>query len=94
MSLIELDKLIQLLIDNPSLKVMINGHTDNVGNAADNLILSNNRAKAVVDYLVSKNIDVNRLSYRGLGESKPIAENNNEEGRAKNRRTEFTVIAL
>ena len=94
MSLIELEKLIQLLNDNPGIKVKINGHTDNTGNTADNLKLSNNRAKAVVDYLVSKGIDAKRLSYQGLGESKPVADNNTEDGRAKNRRTEFTITAL
>ena len=94
MSLIELEKLIQLLNDNPSIKVKINGHTDNSGNTADNLKLSNNRAKAVVEYLVNKGIDANRLSYQGLGESKPIADNSTEDGRAKNRRTEFTITTL
>ncbi|MGI8952323.1 MAG: OmpA family protein [Chitinophagaceae bacterium] len=93
-SLIELDKLIQLMNDNPSIKILISGHTDNIGNEADNSKLSTNRAKAVVDYLVSKGIDVKRLQYKGLGASKPIADNSTEEGRAKNRRTEFTVVAL
>lgn len=90
-SQVELDKLVQLLNDNPTLKVEISGHTDNVGSPADNLVLSNNRAKSVVNYLVSKGIAANRLSYKGYGETKPVADNNTEEGRALNRRTEMKV---
>lgn len=93
-SLIELDKLIQLMTDNPTMKILISGHTDNTGNDADNLKLSESRAKAVADYLISRGINANRLSWKGFGESKPIAPNDTEEGRAKNRRTEFTVISL
>jgi outer membrane protein OmpA-like peptidoglycan-associated protein/tetratricopeptide (TPR) repeat protein len=90
-SQVELDKLVQLLNDNPTLKVEISGHTDNVGTPADNLVLSNNRAKSVVNYLVSKGIAANRLSYKGYGETKPVADNKTEEGRALNRRTEMKV---
>ncbi len=79
--------------DNPTVKVQIEGHTDNVGNAADNMKLSENRAKAVVNYLVSKNISITRLTAKGFGATKPIAENNTEEGRAQNRRTELKVVA-
>lgn len=88
----ELDKLVQLLTDNPSLKIEISGHTDNVGKPSDNLVLSNNRAKAVVNYLISKKISPQRLTAKGYGESKPIAENTTEEGRAQNRRTEMKVL--
>lgn len=91
---IELDKLVQVLNENPSIKLEISGHTDNVGKQEDNLVLSSNRAKAIVNYLSSKNIDAKRLSYKGYGSSKPIAENTSEEGRTKNRRTEFTVTDL
>lgn len=91
-SLIEINRLLQLLNENPTLKVQINGHTDNVGKPADNLKLSTNRAKAVVDYLVSKGIDAGRLAYKGFGETKPIADNKTEAGRAQNRRTEFVII--
>lgn len=90
-SLIEINRLLQLLIDNATLKVQINGHTDNVGKPADNLKLSELRAKAVVDYLVSKGIDIKRLTFKGLGETKPIADNTTEAGRALNRRTEFVI---
>ena len=89
----ELDILVRLLNENPTLKIQIGGHTDNVGKPADNLALSNNRAKAVVRYLVSKNIAAQRLLAKGLGETQPIDDNKTEEGRAKNRRTEVKVIS-
>ncbi|MFZ1330322.1 MAG: OmpA family protein [Chitinophagaceae bacterium] len=89
----ELDKLIQLLLDNPSLKIEISGYTDNVGKPADNLLLSNNRAKAVVNYLVSKNISPQRLTAKGYGETKPLADNKTEDGRALNRRTQMKVVS-
>ncbi len=93
-SLIELDKLYQTLIDNPNLKVEIYGHTDNIGKASDNLVLSTNRAKSVVAYLIQKGISSKRLSYKGFGITKPIADNTTEAGRAKNRRTEFLIVGL
>jgi outer membrane protein OmpA-like peptidoglycan-associated protein/tetratricopeptide (TPR) repeat protein len=89
----ELDKLVQLLNDNPSVKIQIGGHTDNVGKPADNLALSNNRAKAVVNFLAAKNIAPQRLTAKGFGETQPIADNKTEEGRALNRRTEIKVIS-
>jgi outer membrane protein OmpA-like peptidoglycan-associated protein len=92
-SLAELDKIVQLMIDNPTVKIQITGHTDNVGKAADNLTLSNNRAKKVVSYLVSKRIAPQRLSFKGFGQIQPVADNKTEVGRAKNRRTEMKVIA-
>ena len=88
----ELDKIVQLLNDNPTVRVQIAGHTDNVGKPSENLSLSNNRAKAVVTYLISKGIQPQRLSAKGFGETKPVADNKTEEGRAKNRRTEMTVV--
>jgi outer membrane protein OmpA-like peptidoglycan-associated protein/tetratricopeptide (TPR) repeat protein len=92
-SLAELDKVVQLLRDNPTVKIQISGHTDNVGKAADNLKLSDNRSKSVVAYLVSKGIAATRLSAKGFGATKPVAGNETEEGRAQNRRTELTVTA-
>ena len=92
-SQVELDKLLQLLNENPLLKIEIGGHTDNVGKPADNLALSNERAKSVVNYLISKNIDPKRLTAKGFGETKPVADNNSEEGRALNRRTEMRVVS-
>lgn len=93
-SFIELDKLLQLLNENPSVKILISGHTDNTGTAAANLKLSEQRAKAVADYLITKGIDVKRISYKGFGATLPVAENGTEEGKAANRRTEFKVIGM
>ncbi|MFZ6052321.1 OmpA family protein [Halocola ammonii] len=91
-SKVELDKLIEFLKLNPELKIEISGHTDNVGSDESNNVLSQNRAQSVVDYLMKNGIDRDRLSAKGFGESKPIATNETEEGRAKNRRTEFEII--
>jgi outer membrane protein OmpA-like peptidoglycan-associated protein len=90
----ELEKVVQLMKDNPAIKVMIKGHTDNVGNASANLTLSNNRAKSVVAYLVSKGIVAARLSSKGYGASQPVATNDSEEGKARNRRTELVVTGI
>jgi outer membrane protein OmpA-like peptidoglycan-associated protein/tetratricopeptide (TPR) repeat protein len=92
-SQVELDKLVQLMKDNPTLAIQINGHTDNIGKPADNLVLSQNRAKAVVSYLTVKGIDPKRLSFKGWGDTQPIADNKSEAGRAQNRRTELKVIS-
>ncbi|MBL7699684.1 MAG: OmpA family protein [Chitinophagaceae bacterium] len=91
-SFAELDNIVKLLKENPTLKISINGHTDNIGKPADNLKLSNSRANAVVHYLVEKGIAANRLSSKGWGETQPVAANDNEEGKAKNRRTEMKVV--
>lgn len=92
-SQVELDKVVQLMQDNPTVKIQIEGYTDNVGSAMDNMKLSENRAKAVVNYLVSKNISSARLTAKGFGATKPIADNSTEEGRAQNRRTELKIVA-
>lgn len=89
----ELDNLVTLLNENPGIKIEISGHTDNVGKPADNLLLSNNRAKAVVNYLNSKKINATRLVAKGYGETKPIADNKTEAGRLQNRRTEMRVLS-
>ncbi len=91
-SRVELNRLKVLLEENPQIRIQINGHTDNVGSAADNRQLSENRARAVFQYLLDQGIDENRLSYKGFGESRPIATNETPEGRQQNRRTEFEVI--
>lgn len=88
-----LDEFGEFLIRNTNLVVELHGHTDNVGNANENLILSQNRAKAVQDYLVEVGVSNDRLSSKGFGSKKPVADNNTSEGRAENRRTEFLVIS-
>ncbi len=90
-SLTELNNLKKLLIQNEALKIQINGHTDNVGSDTDNLQLSENRAKAVADYLIEQGIAAERLSYKGFGENEPIDTNDTEAGRKNNRRTEFVT---
>ncbi|MFN0034992.1 MAG: OmpA family protein [Saprospiraceae bacterium] len=91
-SLAELERLAQLLAENPTLKIQINGHTDNVGDDAFNQNLSEARAKAVHDYLLSKSVSSERLRFKGFGETKPIVgSNDTPEGRTRNRRTEFVV---
>ena len=92
-SKVELNKLIEFMTKNPTLKIQISGHTDDVGTDFDNQKLSENRAKSVYDYLVANGIVATRLTYKGYGETKPIAPNNSDENRALNRRTEFTVLA-
>jgi outer membrane protein OmpA-like peptidoglycan-associated protein len=89
----ELNEVVQLLKDNPTLRIQINGHTDNSGNTADNKTLSENRARAVTNYLTAKGIAAGRLSFKGFGDSQPVADNATPEGRAKNRRTELSVIS-
>jgi len=93
-SLPELNKLLQILEENPSMHIQISGYTDNVGKASDNLILSTNRAKSIVNYLSGKGIATERLSYKGFGSDNPIATNETPEGRALNRRTSFTITKL
>jgi len=86
-----IDEFFEFLSENKNIGVEIQGHTDNVGNDDDNLILSHNRAKSVYEYLQQKGISSNRLSYQGFGESKPLESNDTKTGRAKNRRTVFVI---
>lgn len=89
----ELEKLKTFLTSNKDVKIEIGGHTDNVGDKKYNQTLSEKRAKAVYDHLVAAGIDPGHLSYKGYGDSKPIAPNDTPEGKSKNRRTEFIIIA-
>lgn len=88
----ELNRVAELMQTNLSLSIQINGHTDNVGDDTSNLNLSQSRAQAVVAYLTSKGIEKARLVAKGYGETKPIATNNTEEGKAINRRVEFLIL--
>ncbi|HVW95044.1 MAG TPA: OmpA family protein [Mucilaginibacter sp.] len=92
-SITELQQLVSFLTLNPTLKIEISGHTDDVGNDELNQKLSEDRAKAVYDYLVSNGIAAGRLVYKGYGKTQPIAPNDSDENRQKNRRTEFKIIA-
>ncbi len=90
----ELKKLIRFLFLNRKIKIEIGGHTDNVGSKEYNIKLSNNRARAVIQYLIKHKIPKERLSYKGYGYSLPIANNKTEKGRSLNRRTEFKITAF
>jgi outer membrane protein OmpA-like peptidoglycan-associated protein len=92
-SITELDNLVRLMNENPNMKILISGYTDNVGKPADNLKLSIGRATSVINYLLSKGVTNNRLSSKGFGAENPIADNNTEQGRALNRRTELSVVS-
>jgi outer membrane protein OmpA-like peptidoglycan-associated protein len=88
----ELNELVEFLKLKPSQKIIIEGHTDSDGNEASNLRLSQNRANAVKEYLISKGISASRLVAKGFGESKPIADNSTSQGKAHNRRTEIQIL--
>lgn len=91
-SIVELDKVVEMMQSHPSMRIELGGHTDNVGSAAANQKLSEQRAKAVYDYLVKHGIASDRLSYKGYGQSEPVADNSTPEGRRENRRTVFTIL--
>lgn len=89
----ELQKLLDFLNNNPNIHIEVSGHTDNVGSNQFNQTLSENRAKAVYQYLIANGINAARLVYKGYGETEPIVSNDNDEDRSRNRRTEFKIIA-
>jgi OOP family OmpA-OmpF porin len=93
-SFVELNKVVDFLKQNANVSIEIAGHTDSKGSDTYNLNLSQGRSQSVVDYLISQGIDANRLQAKGYGESKPIDSNDTEEGRANNRRVEFTVLKI
>jgi len=88
----ELERLSKMLKDNPELKIEIAGHTDDQGNASANQLLSENRAKSVMEFLIRNGIESSRLTHHGYGQNSPIASNDTEDGRQQNRRTEFKII--
>ena len=89
----ELDNVVKLLQNNEGVRLEISGHTDNVGSLKTNMKLSEERAKSVVEYLISKGISSSRLEYKGYAYTQPIAPNTTEAGRAQNRRVEFKVLS-
>lgn len=91
-SQLEINKVYELMSQNPDLKVEISGHTDNIGNDQANLKLSQERASIVVETLVKKGIAANRMIAKGYGKTQPFGLNDTEEQRALNRRTEFKII--
>ena len=90
----EIKNLSEQLNANESLRIKILGHTDNVGSETDNQVLSEARAKSVYNALISNGVSANKLAFEGRGETQPIADNDTEDGRQKNRRTEFVVLGV
>lgn len=90
----ELNRIVKLMEQNPSMEIALGGHTDNVGSEESNVKLSTDRSKSVLTYLISKGIAANRISSSGFGKSKPVATNDTDEGRALNRRVEFTIVKI
>src|SRR5690606_20688927 len=86
-----LNEVVKVLEETPDLKISIEGHTDNVGNEASNLLLSQNRANTVKQYFIKKGISESRITVNGYGEEQPIADNKTASGRTKNRRVELTI---
>lgn len=80
------------LKSHPTIKIRINGHTDSLGNKKSNLKLSKRRAKFIAQTIMEYGVSKERIQWKGFGEEQPIIDNQNEEGRAKNRRVEFEVI--
>lgn len=93
-SFAELNTIINFMNENPTVKISIEGHTDNEGSTMYNKTLSENRAKSVYSYLSENGIDKARLSYKGFGDSQPLTTNDTEEGRALNRRTEVKITSV
>lgn len=91
-SFAELDRVAEMLLENPDIKIELSGHTDNQGNAKLNLKLSKDRVDAVISYLVSKNVDAKRIKGKGYGSTRPVANNATENTRRLNRRVEFRII--
>ncbi len=88
-----IDEIVDQMLSRPKLRLEIQGHTDNIGTIEYNQKLSERRAKAVYDALVERGVDPKRLRWRGFGMSQPVASNETEDGRAKNRRTQFVILA-
>lgn len=91
-SYIELNRVVKLLMDNPAIEIEMSAHTDSRGSDEYNFTLSDNRAKSVMEYIVSKGIDASRITSHGYGETKPVATNDTDEGRQLNRRVEFKIL--
>lgn len=89
----ELSNVVEAMQEDPALTIELGGHTDNTGDADANMVLSQNRAAAVMNYLLGKGIDASRLRATGYGQNDPLGDNSTEAGREKNRRTEFTVLS-
>jgi OOP family OmpA-OmpF porin len=91
-SFVELDRVVKLLKENPKIEIEMSAHTDSKGSDEYNFRLSDNRARSVMEYILSKGIDPGRITSKGYGESMPVSENETDEGRQLNRRVEFKIL--
>ena len=88
----ELDRMVTVFNENPKMTISLDGHTDNTGSNELNLKLSQDRADSVREYFIGKGIEPDRIASKGYGETKPVAPNDTDEGRQKNRRVEFRIV--
>lgn len=91
-SYIELNRVVKLLSENPKIEIEMSAHTDSRGSDEYNFKLSDNRARSVMEYIISQGIDSSRITSHGYGETKPVATNDTDDGRQLNRRVEFTIL--
>ncbi len=91
-SFVELDRVVKLLEENPSIEIEMSAHTDSRGSDEYNFKLSDNRARSVMEYILSKGIEPNRITSQGYGETKPVVDNDTDENRQLNRRVEFKIL--
>ena len=91
-SFVELDRVVKMLVENPVIEIEMSAHTDSRGSDEYNIKLSDNRAKSVVEYIISKGISETRIISKGYGETKPVVPNDTDENRQLNRRVEFTIL--
>jgi len=91
-SFVELDRVVKLLKENPSMEIELSAHTDSYGSDDYNFKLSDNRAKSCVEYIISKGIDASQIISKGYGETQPVAPNDTPENRQLNRRVEFKIL--
>lgn len=91
-SYVHLKNLVEVMKRKKDFRIRIDGHTDSDGEESANQVLSQKRAESVKNYLVSQGIEANRIAAKGLGESRPVADNGTPQGKARNRRTEITVL--
>ena len=92
-SFVELNRVVKMLNDNPAISIELGAHTDSKGSDEYNIKLSHNRAQSVMQYILSKGIAAERVSFKGYGETVPVATNDTDEGRQLNRRVEFKILS-
>jgi outer membrane protein OmpA-like peptidoglycan-associated protein len=91
-SFIELERVVKLLTENPAIEIEMSAHTDSYGSDEYNFRLSDNRARSVMEYILSRGITTGRISSKGYGETQPVVPNDTDENRQLNRRVEFKIL--